>query len=131
MEKRTREMAVWERLTLPALKTEECSHVPQNTGSLPMLEKTRKLILPQKGCRCTDILILAQYDSFWTFDFHEWKIINLCCFITWFVVICYNSSKKHMVIFLSSIHSLTHLTRALCSCYYCKVYIQSFTSHLL
>lgn len=66
----------------------------RSASSLKKLEKAMKQLLPyslQKEIAPADALILAHWDPFQTSDLQKSQVINLCCFKTNFVIICYSS----------------------------------------
>ena len=70
----------------------------RNTGSLEKLVKARKWIPPRasrKRHSPADTLILAPWELCQISNLHNCKIIHLCCFKAFeLVVICYTSSRK-------------------------------------
>ena len=53
-------------------------------GSVRLVSQTRPAVLTSKSKHSpADTVILVQWDSYWTFDLQNCKIIHLCCFKPW------------------------------------------------
>lgn len=59
--------------------------------------RARKPILPSEpseGNSRANILTFTQWNWFWTSDFPNYKLKNLCCFKLWSLYSCYISNRK-------------------------------------
>lgn len=85
----------WEGPKPVALETEEGGNEPRiGAGSGISGKGTDSPLEPGKKCSLAALLILAPWDSLWTYELQKYNVISVCCLNHWVVVICRSCHKK-------------------------------------